>query len=295
MRQHGPEERRAASGVRRAEPGSARGEPAGQGARIALAEVGLPNLLVLGEGLRVVRERDRPRLHHVTAVGDVERHERVLLDEEDRRPLLVDLDDDLEDPLDEDRRQAHRRLVEEQELRLRHQRASDRAHLLLASGHRPCALVAALLQPREELEDPVERLPDPCPVFPLEGAHLEVLHHAHAREETPAFGRLADAHLDDRMRRVLRDVPALEADLPLARVVQAVDRPQGGRLARAVRPDERHDLAVVDVERHALDRMDRAVVGVDVLELEDLAALAVLDLLRLGHRLRHCCTAAEPR
>ena len=41
------------------------------------------------ERLRVVGERDLARLEHVAAVRDVERHQRVLLDEQDRRALLV--------------------------------------------------------------------------------------------------------------------------------------------------------------------------------------------------------------
>src|SRR5215216_4092457 len=72
-----------------------------------LAEVGLSDPFVLAERLRLVRERDLPRLEHVAAVSGVERHQRVLLDEEDRRALRVDLADDLEDLLDEDRREPH--------------------------------------------------------------------------------------------------------------------------------------------------------------------------------------------
>ena len=111
--------------------------PDPRSAQLIEAEVYLLNLLVLAQGLRVVGENDVPRLHHVAAVGRVEGHQRVLLDEEDGRSLVVDLTDDLEDLLDEDRREAHRGLVEHQELRLRHQRAADRAHLLLTAGERP--------------------------------------------------------------------------------------------------------------------------------------------------------------
>src|SRR2546423_261801 len=57
-------------------------------------------------------------------------------------------------------------------------------------------------------------------------------------------------------------------------------------LGRAVRADQRDDLAVEDLERDPLQRVDRAVVGVHVLELEDLG--------RAG-RVRHASTAAEPR
>ena len=64
--------------------------------------LGLANLLVRLQRLRAVGEHDAARLHHVAAIGRFERHQRVLLHEEDRRSLLVDLLDDVEDSLDED-------------------------------------------------------------------------------------------------------------------------------------------------------------------------------------------------
>ena len=102
------------------------------------------HLLVLAQRLGLVGEGNRAGLHHVATLGNVERHQRVLLHEQDRRSLLVDLSDDLEDLLDEERREAHRRLVQHEQLRLRHQRAADRAHLLLPAGQRPGLLVPAL-------------------------------------------------------------------------------------------------------------------------------------------------------
>src|SRR6266540_1830769 len=86
-------------------------------ARLCRAQVRPLYIVVLLECLRIVGEGDLARLQHVAAAGDVERHQGVLLDEQDRRPLRVDLADDLEDPLDEDGREPHRRLVEEQQLR----------------------------------------------------------------------------------------------------------------------------------------------------------------------------------
>ena len=51
--------------------------------------------------------------------------------------------------LDYQRREAERRLVEQDELRARHQRPGDREHLLLAAAHAAGLLVAPLLQPGE--------------------------------------------------------------------------------------------------------------------------------------------------
>src|SRR5207247_8502372 len=74
---------------------------------------------------------DHPtRLEDVAALGDVQRLEGVLLDEQDRRPLRVDLLDDREDLLDEDRRQPERRLVEEEQAGPAHERPAHGQHLL---------------------------------------------------------------------------------------------------------------------------------------------------------------------
>src|SRR5213075_2529286 len=59
---------------------------------------------------------------------------------------------------------------------------------------------------------------------------------------------------------------ALEDDPALARGVEPVDRPQGRRLAGAVGPDQGDNLALVDLQRDSLQRVDRPVVGVNVLE-----------------------------
>ena len=64
-----------------------------------------------------------PHRMHVGAIGDLDRPRRVLLDEQDRHPFLLQLLEDLEDLVDDERREAERRLVEQQELRAREQGA----------------------------------------------------------------------------------------------------------------------------------------------------------------------------
>ena len=80
-----------------------------------------------------------------------QRVEGVLLDEEHGQALArVELGDDLEDLLDDERREPERGLVEQQQLRPAHQRARDGEHLLLAARQRAAALVQALLEARED-------------------------------------------------------------------------------------------------------------------------------------------------
>src|SRR5262245_41555766 len=113
------------------------------------AKVGLPQVLVLEQLARRPFEHEPSGRQHVAAVRDREGHVRILLDDQHGDARLVDLLDDLEAPLDEDRREPHRRLVHKQELRLRHQRPSHRDHLLLAARQRSGELAATLVQQGE--------------------------------------------------------------------------------------------------------------------------------------------------
>ena len=56
-----------------------------------------------------------------------------------------------------DRRQAERRLVEQQQARLRHQRAADRDHLLLSARQRARRRVELVAHRREQRADVVQR------------------------------------------------------------------------------------------------------------------------------------------
>ena len=60
------------------------------------------------------------------------------------RPLARSFSSGLPDLRDDQRREAEKRLVEEQQARLAHQRAADRQHLLLAAGQRSGGLLAPL-------------------------------------------------------------------------------------------------------------------------------------------------------
>ena len=100
----------------------------------------------------------RPRQGHAAdledggPIGDIERQRGVLLDEHDRRALRVDLTHHFAYAFDHQRREAQGRLVEQQQLRLAHERAPDGEHLLLAARQQHGALAPALGQLREERE-----------------------------------------------------------------------------------------------------------------------------------------------
>src|SRR5207302_10106971 len=77
------------------------------------------NLALLHE-VRVLRDRE----------GDVDR----LLDQDDRRPARVDALHDLEELLNDERRETERKLVDHQQLGIGDQGMCERQHQLLAYG-----------------------------------------------------------------------------------------------------------------------------------------------------------------
>ena len=161
---------------------------------------------------RAVGKHDVASLQHVAAVGDRERDVRVLLDDENGHPGLVHLLDDLEVSLDEDRGEAHRGLVHEQEPGAGHERPPHRQHLLLAARERAGELRAALVEEREEPVDALEVVLEV--VLAQIRAHLEVLEHGHGREHAPVLGDDRHAEPDPVAGGALGHVLSREADRP---------------------------------------------------------------------------------
>lgn len=101
--------------------------------RIDLADVGAADVFVGGEAGGCISQQDPASLEDVAAVRHLERLRRILLYQQDGGALRVDAQDGLEDVVDQLRRQPHRRLIQQQDAWLRHQRTAHRQHLLLAA------------------------------------------------------------------------------------------------------------------------------------------------------------------
>ena len=159
-------------------------------------------------------------------------------------PDCVDLLDDLEVLLDERGRQAHRRLVHQQQPRPRHQRPADRDHLLLTARQRAGELAAPLEQAREQRVQPVEVIVELC-AAPQHGAKLKVLPHGHVPEQ-PAVLR----HDGDAARRSARGTGQLVTSSPSSSTrpergcTMPEDRLQRGRLAGRVAAEQADQLAL---------------------------------------------------
>src|SRR5258707_360703 len=120
------------------------------------AEVKLLDVLVVAQFAGAAVEHHLALLHDVAVACDRQRGARVLLHQQNGdTEVAVDLLDDRENLLDQQRRQPHRRLVHQDHLRARHQRPADRQHLLLAAGE-ITRQSGALLQAREIVKDHVD-------------------------------------------------------------------------------------------------------------------------------------------
>ena len=209
-----------------------------------------------------------PGLHDVGAVRDGECEVDVLLDQEDGHALAPDLGDGLEDLAGDQRGEAERRLVQQEKPRAGHERAADGEHLLLAARERAGGLTAPLPEDREEGEDALEVRLHGGPVAARVGADRQVLLDGEAREHLAALGREAHAARDELPRPPAVDSGPREADLAGVRAHQARDGVERGRLPRAVRAHERHDLVRAHLERHVVNRADCSVPDGERADLE---------------------------
>jgi hypothetical protein len=198
-------------------------------------------------------------VEHRHAVGDAHDDAHVMLDEQHGEPLL------LAQPADERREvrrllrvHARRRLVEQEQLRLRRERARDLEAALVAVREVLPDLVVLAAKPRE-LEQLARTLPrlallapharrprDRAEEIALEShvhADEHVLERSHVLKETDVLERAPDAPLRVRMRRLARHVLAVEEHAPGRRLVDAGQHVEERRLARSVRADQADDRA----------------------------------------------------
>src|SRR5262249_8344115 len=140
-----------------------------------------------------VREDVRP-------VGELRRERGALLDEEDRDAALTDLGEGGEYDLDDRRRKAERRLVEQQQVGPRDDRPGDRGLLLLPAGEVAGAPPSELGDDREQLVDPLEVALEPCALASRGEPESQVLLDGEPREDVPPLRDERDPRARDRLR-----------------------------------------------------------------------------------------------
>ena len=208
---------------------------------------------------------------HGDAVGDLEHLVELVRDEDDAGAVGLQRLEHAEEVARLLGGQHRGRLVEDEDPRPAEQRAQDLDALLHADGDvlddgvgvdgEPVAVrqLAHARGGRLEVEEHA--------LARLVGQH-DVLGHGHDRDEHEVLVDHADPEVDGLERRVDGDGPAVDADLALVGRVEPVEDAHQRRLAGAVLPEQRVDLAGLQVEVDRVVRDDRPEALRDPAQLE---------------------------
>ena len=223
-------------------------------------------------------DHDAAGLDQIGAVGQIQRQIGVLLDDQETDAIgPVDRAQDFENVGDDQRREAERGFVEQQQAGSQQQRARDREHLLLASRERAGLLAPALREPRKIPEDPLEIRLDRVAILADVGAEPKVLLDGQIGERAPAVGHVRDAQPRYVLGSARGHRRSPKVDPPRAADHRA-DRAQDRGLPRSVGAQQRRHSAVFDQKIDAENDLN--------------CAIERLEGPRLQNRRRH---AALPR
>ncbi len=163
---------------------------------------------------------------------------------------------------------ASHRLVQQQHLGIKRQRRGNLKHPLAAIGEIRSQRIAFTLQ-ADRLDQFVgagiqavergDRQPELCrkPVWPLQ-RDAYIVEHRQMRKNRRNLEGADQPHPRDPVRRRLGDVRAQKRDRTRRRLQEFGEQVEDGRLAGAVRADQRMDARVADVEIHVLHRHEGA-------------------------------------
>src|ERR1019366_4275382 len=230
----------------------------------SVSEVDAPERLVAAEVFGRASHHDPPGLEEIDAIGQIERDRGVLLDQQNAHVLVgVDVAHDPVELFDDERREPERRLVEEHELRARHERSPDGEHLLLAARERARLLPAPLRERRKVLVDALEERLEGAAIARAAAAarpEAEVLLRREVGERAAPLGHVRDPEARHICRGQAIDPCPVEDDGALSS-----DHPADGakqrRLAGSVGAEHDADPRGGDVERDSVQDGTPPVVG----------------------------------
>ena len=197
----------------------------------------------------------------IAAIGDGERLALAMVGNEDRDPVVTELDDDLLDRVDGDRIDAGERLVEKDDPRVGDEAAGDLEPPLLAAGERPGPRLADVLD-RELFEELL------AAIAALLASHSYQLHDrqqillgGELAEDALLLGEIAHAAVAGALEhRPMGDLLVIEEDAPGVGDHHPAGHAETRRLAGAVGPEKADDLPLLDVEIDTVDHSAPAVI-----------------------------------
>src|SRR5262249_2894698 len=200
-----------------------------------------------------------PARHDDEALRDAQDGVHVVIDDDERPPLPVQLANAVEQLVAQPRMHAGERLIEEQYGRLQHQTAAELQQLLLAAGQvfrrQPCHVAE-----RQEVEVAPRAPNDVVPgrMRPRQTGHQHVLEHGHAAEELRQLKRPRDAHRGvDVWRAPAHPLPANQ-NVSAVRVQVAGQQVDERGLARSIWADQPDEITFGDDEIDGVVRHDAA-------------------------------------
>ena len=242
-------------------------------------------------------EDNAPVLHYIRVIGDLQRQRRILFDQQQRHAqIAANRLQPAEQFLDDQRCQALRQFVHQQQLRSASERRPDRQHLTLAAGEIPRLAAAQLGECREIVPDGIGQ-----PALGVASRHhcVDVLRDSKVFEHLAAFRNQRDATRGHLVRWTVVDAFAAVDDGAVGhpRVIQADkagDRAQRGGFSRPIGAEQRDDGAFGYRQRHTLHRGDHAVVGdLDFVELQQRRVHLPTGFCRKGHSRNQACTRRQ--
>src|SRR5499425_49602 len=178
--------------------------PDGRGERLD-GEVGAAGGVVLEEAAHGPLPANLPLFNDVGAIGQPRRELEILLREQNGQALPLQRGDLLAEGLHDHRRQPLRRLVEEENTRIAHERARHREHLLLSPGETAPAPARHLSELGKVLVDALD-----APAARAFGTHEEIFRHREIAEDAPVFGHPAYAEPADLVWKEGLERPVIE-------------------------------------------------------------------------------------
>ncbi len=112
-------------------------------------EIGLYHLFIVGQLDGGTLHRDLAEFQYVTIVGHLQCGACILFDQQNRHAVVAQFSYDVQDFLDDARRQSEAGFIQHQQRRFGHQCAADGQHLPLAAGQGAGQLGASFLEARE--------------------------------------------------------------------------------------------------------------------------------------------------